>query len=467
MARAIYKREYYSKQNNVLTPASYATTTIYEAGTSDLLAATIYRDRTGPATLSNPVTADINGELKFYLELPQAIKTVTTATNLGTLTEDDEQVITAQNDFVLVNPNISGQLLLEDGSAAAPAIGFINETDLGLRRKASKTLSVGLGGTSELIICADPASSQRAYIADESWDKIVFQVQRGGGVTSGAIPHPDFDGAFISYSFNRGAATAGGAATSGTGVKGSAYAVQGYGGFHVGVGGFAESTIDGTWLPGTNANGLIGVTGVANGYKTGSRVWGSNFIARSNYNANSSLCAQELGVESISETEFRYGLQIVTLPNGSYSGSTEDMAIKLADKRGVTVEGNLWDTGLGFGSPGVTGTVGYPIKSTGTLIKSFGDKSVAYGIDFNTNLFSGAVLRASGFHMSGLGRMKIGSNTPATGTMLNIVNDGDAMYNIEFTNAPAQASVGAEITTMYPIIRVNGVACALKLYALS
>lgn len=67
-------------------PAANGTATLYEDDTTDPLVATIYAAGTGGSTLSNPVTADSDGALEFYLDVPQDVNMLVTAPGLGSIT---------------------------------------------------------------------------------------------------------------------------------------------------------------------------------------------------------------------------------------------------------------------------------------------------------------------------------------------------------------------------------------------
>ena len=208
--------------------------------------------------------------------------------------------------------------------------------------------------------------------------------------------------------------------------------------------------------------------------KSGGRVWGANFIGRNATAGNADMVGVEIGIEATETVTNRYGLQIVTLTSGDNSGSTEDLAIKLADKRDPTVEGNLWAVGLGFGSPGVTGDVGFPIKTTGTLIKAYGTKTIANGIDFSTNTFSGFQIKTPNFLVNGAGRVSVKTNSAPTGAPIVLDADGDT-YNLQINNPVTQTTVGAAggasalpaTPSEYLIVRIGATDRVIPMYAKS
>jgi hypothetical protein len=84
------------KRNGVTAALETATTplvTIFEPGTTTLLAQTIYRDATGLDTWGNPFSGTDDGVVEFFLERPQRVNIQATADGLGTVVLDYESAL--------------------------------------------------------------------------------------------------------------------------------------------------------------------------------------------------------------------------------------------------------------------------------------------------------------------------------------------------------------------------------------
>lgn len=323
-------------------------------------------------------------------------------------------------------------------------------------------------GTKLVIDHATNPAGPRAYIDAPTATKTLFQTNRGTGLTSGSEPDATYSAAIAAYSYQAGVVD-----RTGEAIKGFCYAASGSGGFHIGVSGVAEVPATSNWSA-SGTHGVVGLFGQASSYKTGGRVWGANVIANGFAATTSDMVGLEVGVEATAAVTNRYGVQIITLAGGNNSGATEDIAIKLADKNGAVVEGNLWAVGLAFGSPGVTAETGYPIKATGTLIKSYGTKTIANGIDFSGHAFSGFAIKTDTFMVNPVGRVSVRTNSAPTGAPIVIDATSDT-YNIQINNPVTQSTVGAAggasalpaTPTGYLIARIGTTDAVIPYYAKS
>ncbi|MCC7372535.1 MAG: hypothetical protein IT306_29245 [Chloroflexi bacterium] len=98
---------YKDSTSGAFKPAANPSVTVYENGTTTPLAATIYAAPTGGTTLSNPLTGDANGVVEFYLEDPQDVSLLVTATGLGSVTKPAVPVISSAKDLEASSATIS------------------------------------------------------------------------------------------------------------------------------------------------------------------------------------------------------------------------------------------------------------------------------------------------------------------------------------------------------------------------
>lgn len=433
MARAVYYTELQKVVNGVLAPASNASAEIFEAGTTTPIIATMYAGPTGSTTLSNPLTADAEGSIQFFLDLPQAIKVVATATGLGTVTVDHQLVLVDQSaDLVtltgtqtltnktLTAPTFTGQATFANGSAAAPSI-MIGTTPGFYRSGAGRFGLVGGTATvAEWDANATPGGP-RLYISESALTKTALLLGRGGP-SSGIVPDASYPSLMLAQSYQ---------SEGGEAVKGTVYAVghQASEGLMTGVQGLVEATSGGSWSPpyadadqggpGTDPDpgygdvyGFIGVLGNAQSYEDGGRMWGGNFIARQFTNDASALIGVEIDVESRAgaTVQDRYGIIVVTTSQGANAGTNEDIALKFANKN--TTEANRWaDAMISFSSPNDSGGAGWPLQAGGTLIKAYDPDASGVaatdGIDLSVVTFSGYSLKLPNLVVNQTGRLGV------------------------------------------------------------
>lgn len=370
----------------------------------------------------------------------------------------------------LTAPVVTGQATFADGSLAAPSVRVGDEQN-GLYSPGAGVIGLGANGAIGFVLDGNSTpAGPRSYIVDPLNTKAVLTVTRGTSASVGTWPDTTYTMAFAATSFADAGDGLGGnpTALSSQGIKGSAYVVDGTGGFHAGTFGLAEATSTGSWDP--SGGGLIGAFGQANSYKTSGRSWGSNFIAKGLLGDQSTLLASEMGVEAQTPVENRYGVQIITLADGLHYGSTEDIGLKFADKSNPTVADNQFRTLIGFGSPGTAGaTLGWPLVSTGTLIKAYGKADgttvqAAVGIDLNSVTFSSASLLMPGFRVGPAGRVQVKSTANVVDAPLYINANGENS-NLRIDNAITNGSAGAGAATHLKVL-LGGVMHTLTLNAI-
>lgn len=318
-------------------------------------------------------------------------------------------------------------------------------------------VSLGVSPRNLAVDTASSPSGPRAYIVDASNGKAVMTLTRGDPNAVGAsIPSAD-----STYTMAMAVSSYVGSAGSGTeseAIKATNAIMKGTGGFHTGIWGIASIPSGSTWTPG-GLHGITGVSGTALGYVDSARLWGAGFTARTLAGTSTTLVGVEIDVGADTACDYRYGLQIVTLSGSDNSGSVEDVAFKIADKNNPTIQANLWDYGIGFGSPAMDSpatSVGFPVKTTGTLIRAFGNATIANGIDLSSISISGQAFKAPAASISGLGRLTLMSATPGVSAPLKMNCSGEA-YTMQIDNPVTNGSAGGGTAKHLKIV-INGVA---------
>ncbi len=102
-----------------------AIVTVCEGGTTTPIAATIYEQRSGGATLSNPLTAESDGSLEFFLDVADDVTLVVdgSGVGLGSVTVDWEPVWPAAGDLFTIDSDQTITGYKRFGSGAWPDAG--------------------------------------------------------------------------------------------------------------------------------------------------------------------------------------------------------------------------------------------------------------------------------------------------------------------------------------------------------
>lgn len=331
--------------------------------------------------------------------------------------------------------SVASPLLLEDGSASAPSYSFANDPDLGFYRAGTNLLGLSAGGATSMVwdATATPAGP-RLYISESALTKTALLLGRGGasGGTAGIVPDGSYPSLLLAQSYQR---------EGGEAINGTVYAVQDQdsGGFMTG-GKFVSSTpANGAWTPPDSGTyGNIGILAYAQGYLNSTRVWGANIIAQQNAGNGSALTGIEVDVEAVTTTQDRYGIQVVTASTGTTYGTTEDIALKFANKNSTA--NNRWaDAIIAFNSPSDLVGDGWPAQASATLIKAYDGVTPAGvtatdGIDFSAVVFSGYPLKLPNLVVNQTGRLAV-RTTAVDGTAPIRVNCQDDTYLMVLDNA--------------------------------
>lgn len=112
--------------------------TLYEGGTTTPFSGTIYEEKVGGGTLSNPFFADSDGNFLFYLDSPNDlnIKVVGTGTGPEGITLEYEPVESGQNE----------PILFPDGTELLPGAAFQNDQSSGIRLVSNEYMAIVVGG---------------------------------------------------------------------------------------------------------------------------------------------------------------------------------------------------------------------------------------------------------------------------------------------------------------------------------
>lgn len=163
MARAHCREVVTSDKIGALAPIPFATVNVYETGTTTPIAQTIYSSATGVGTLTNPLTADANGLIEFWLPEAQVAdllisasgytsQTVTTnvagptgtASNLNT-----SQALSVAGDVIV---NASAPFLQFKDDAGTPATHSVPVLDAVQTFTAEQAITVSGSGTANLVL---------------------------------------------------------------------------------------------------------------------------------------------------------------------------------------------------------------------------------------------------------------------------------------------------------------------------
>lgn len=231
----------------------------------------------------------------------------------------------------------------------------------------------------------------------------------------------------------------------GSAIFGGAYAADGVGGSIVG-GEFLAQAGD-SWDP---TNGLvIGMKSDANAYGADEKCYGANVFAwaigADATDATIVGIEVDLGGRTGSTVAVRYGVQVVSPDLAVVQATGEDVAYRVAAKSLAAT----FKTGFLIDHNGGK----WPIDATGTLFDAR-TGTVTNGIDFSTMTFTGATFKGPATNINGVGRLRLGSSSAATGTMFEINAVGDETYNMVFSNAVSAGSAGS--VAEYMTIRFNG-----------
>lgn len=327
---------------------------------------------------------------------------------------------------------------------------------------AVKNSQIAMSSTGSTPIVFDTTltpAGPRMYISEEALTKTALLLGRGG--SSGITPDSSYPSLLLAQSYQK---------DGGEAIKGSAYAVgaQASAGFITGVQGLAEATTasPGWSAPGSGTYGLIGLLGNAQSYKAGARLWGGNVVARQLSGSGSSVTGLEVDVETVTTTQDRYGILVVTASAGTTYGTGEDIGLKFANKN--TTANNRWrDAVISFSSENDLLGAGWPAQSTATLIKAYDPDASGVaatdGIDLSVVTFSGASLRMPGFVVGPTGRVAVKTTAVSGVAPLRLNADGDT-YNFLIDNAVVAGSAGSD-SGNYMTVSLSGTTYKIKLYA--
>ena len=102
-----------------------ATVYVYQPNTTNPIAETMYDDITGGSPLANPLTADVNSSILFYLDAPKRVDLKVSKAGYADLTIPDVQVMPDAEDILTPTSSLDGARLkpgsVEDSALASPS----------------------------------------------------------------------------------------------------------------------------------------------------------------------------------------------------------------------------------------------------------------------------------------------------------------------------------------------------------
>lgn len=169
------------------------------------------------------------------------------------------------------------------------------------------------------------------------------------------------------------------------------------------IGGFYQAVTNGTWSysAATGTPGPLGVLSLAetNG---GGFAFGMNAVAR----AKTIAAVQVVGIEvdtdnQINATTDKIGIQVVDVSTSTGTVSGQNVGYLLLNNGGYG-----YVNGLQFGSASGSN---FPLRTAGTLIKSYSASTIANGIDISSLTISTSAFKSTGFNVDGSGNVTVNS----------------------------------------------------------
>lgn len=423
------------------SPLAGGSVVVREPGTASPLVQTMYAGSTGATTRANPLTTDDAGRFSAYIDTwqpvdlyitgagiapllvsdfrpgPAGFATLTGAETLTNKTLSSPTVNTPSivggstsgmthnaatfdaatwNSPTLHAPQIgSGQLLAQAGTAGAPSIARVGDTDTGIVLSSTADRAGLVAGGIELTADRNNGNPAAAFLFARRTDSgtaissanAMLAMHLGVG---GAPVEGNNRDNIVARSWVKQTNTTHNVAA----MRGELYLQGGSGGYGYGL--IASAQADAGWTA-SGDSGVIGLyaSGIAN--RSNLNCWGAVIQAVAFSGASPvTLSGLELDVGGYSGSSLaaRYGLQVIANASQVAAVIGDDMMVRLTNKVG----GTKWKQGIVF--DGASANT-WPLTSNGCLIESLGANSVARGIDLSATTFTSAAIAAKGFKVTG------------------------------------------------------------------